>query len=116
MREDPVRAPPEPTRCDDAREREGDKNESGGEVVRLVGPHLEGREHVEQEARVVEPVRIETAAVRHLPRARDDVGLVGVQERKRQPVLDPDQADPGCPCEQGDEGEPRAAPAGFAGH
>ena len=74
------------------RRRRRDDHEPGGQVRRLVLPRLERREHVEEQRRVVEPVRVEPAAVDHPPRARDDVLLVRVEQAaERQAVLDPDQ-------------------------
>ena len=73
-------------------------------------PRLERCEPVEHERRVVEPVRVEPAAVDELPRARDDALLVRVQQvPERQPVLEPRDPEAERDSEDGREGhlEPR---------
>ena len=87
-----VRGAAEPPRGGDPADADRGDDQARGQVRRLVLPGLERGEHVEEQARVVEPVRVEAAAVHHPPRARDDVLLVGVEQvAERQAVLDPDQ-------------------------
>ena len=106
----PVGLPPEPPGSRDSRCSERNHDDAGGEVRRLVVPGLERSEDVHDERRVVEPTGIGAAPVRHRPGARDDVPLVGVQERERQAVPDAHQPQRDRAGEQGNEGEPRAAP------
>src|SRR5690242_6259618 len=78
-----MRAPAEPPRRGDRAQREHDHDDPGSEVRRVRLPRLERRDHVHQQRRVVEPVRVEPAAVRHVPGARDDAHLVRAEERER---------------------------------
>ncbi len=109
-----VGLPPEPPGGRDSRSSERNHDDTGREVRRLVVPGLERGEDVHDERRVVEPTRIGPGAVRHRPGTRDDVPLVGVQERERQAVADAHQAQRNRTGEQGDEREPRAAPPALA--
>ena len=88
----PYAAPAEPPRGGDRADAERSDDEPRRQVRGPALPRLERREHVEQQRRVVEPVRVEPAAVHHPPRARDDALLVGVEQpAERQAVLDPDE-------------------------
>ena len=101
---------PQPPGGRDAADAEGRDHEPGGQVRRAVLPRLEGGEDVEKQRGVVEPVRVEPAAVDDLPRPRDDVLLVGVEQiAERQAVLDPDQ--PQGRRERQDRGEERKRPS-----
>ena len=99
----PVGALSQPPRRRDRAHREHDHRQARREVRRLVLPRLKRRQQVQDEAREVEAVRVEAPAVNHRPGSRDDVLLVGVQERKREPVLDPGEAQ--CAGERQDGGE-----------
>ena len=77
-------------------------------------PRLERREQVHQQRRVVEPVRVETAAVHHLPRARDDALLVRAEQREGQAVADADQTQRCRAGEDRGEGDARPAPEDVA--
>ena len=109
-RDRPVRRASQPPRGRDSPERNRDQDDPCGQVRGLVLPRLERREQVHDEGRIVEPVRVEPAAVRHRPGARDDVPLVGVQERKRKAVPDADEPERSGQHEQRRERDPRAAP------
>ena len=109
-----VGLPAEPPGGRDPRRSERNRDHTGGEVRRLVVPGLERGEDVHDERRVVEPTRIGAAAVRHRPGAWDEVPLVRIQERKRQAVADAHQAQHSRTDEQGDKGEPWAAPPALA--
>jgi len=92
----PVREPPQPPRRADAGDAEAAGDDARGQVRRRVVPRLERRLHVHDERRPLEPARIRPAAVRHPPRARDDVQLVRVEQpAERQPVPEPDEPQDG---------------------
>ena len=88
-----VRALPEPPGRRNAAERDHDHRQPRGEVGRLTLPGLERRQQVHDEAWVVEPMRVEAAAVHHRPCARNHVALVGVQEGEREAVADANEAE-----------------------
>ena len=81
-REASVRRPAEPPGRCDARDADDHGDDPRRSVRRCVGQHLRGREHQEQQARIVVPAGVETSAVDELPRPRHDVRLVGVEERQ----------------------------------
>src|SRR5439155_1648122 len=85
-----ISAAAEPPRGGARSEREDEDDEARCQVRRSALPRLERREEVHQKRGVVEPVRIETASVDHVPGPRDDALLVGTEERERAPVCDPD--------------------------
>ena len=93
-------------RADGEHEHDGAR----GQVGRMRLPGLERGDHVHQQRRVVEPVRIETAAVGHVPRPRDDALLVGAEEGERVRVGDADDAERRRDREDRGEGELRPAP------
>ena len=67
---------------------------------------------VHEQRRIVEPVRISSATVHQLPRARHDRLLVRVEEvAERQSVLDPDEAQRSSAGEDRGEGGGRARPS-----
>ena len=102
-----------PRRGDRAQAKHEDHDARRQERGRAL-PGLERREQVQHERRVVEPVRIETAAVHHLPRARHDRLLVRIEQgAEREAVLDADGAQ-GC-CRGKDHPEDREAGAGRGG-
>ncbi len=84
-REPTVRHPAEPPGSGDADETDDDGNDAGRTVRRLVEADLRRAQDEEEEARIVVPPRVEAAAVDELPGARDEVLLVRVEERQRQP-------------------------------
>ncbi len=108
-----VGAPPEPPGSGYSSERERDDRHARREIGRLGLPRLEGREEVHGQRRIVEPVRVEPASVAHRPGARDDVPLVGVQEREREAVPDPDEPDRSRERQQSRQRDPRPAPPVF---
>ena len=81
---------PEPPGRGDARDADEDRDDPGGAVRGFVEAELGRREDEEQQARIVVPAGVEPAAVDELPRARDEVLLVGVEERQRETELRPD--------------------------
>jgi hypothetical protein len=103
----------EPPGRRDSRDGERDDHEPGDQVGRFIGPRLEGGQDVHEQRRVVEPTWVEPTAVAHLPGTRDDALLVGVEDWQGQAVPDAHEPDRGRTGEQGGEGEPGAAPAGF---
>ena len=110
-RDDAVRGRPEPPRRGDAAERERDDHDPARKVRGCGLPRLERRDGVRDERRPVEEVRIQTAAVAHPPCARDDVLLVGVEQRAvRQAVLDPDEPQRSRARDDRSESRARASP------
>ena len=104
-----VRAAAEPPRCADPAEPERDGDEAGSEERRAAEQRLHGREHGHQQGRVVVPAGIEVP-VPHAPRARNDVGLVRIQNRERQPVAHADESERGGEHEDRREGDPASRP------
>src|SRR5439155_24977013 len=109
-----ISAAAEPPRGGARSEREDEDDEARCQVRRSALPRLERREEVHQKRGVVEPVRIETASVDHVPGPRDDALLVGTEERERAPVCDPDNPKRGRPGEDHREGGPRTTQRALA--
>ena len=100
-----VRAATEPPRRADPAEPERDGDEPGREERRAAEQRLHRREHGHQQGRVVVPAGIEVP-VPHAPGARNDVGLVRIQDGERQPVAHADESERGGEHEDRREGDP----------
>ena len=106
----PVRALPKPPRGSDPTQGEHDHGQTRRKVGGLVLPSLERRQKIHKEARMVEPLGVEAAAVHHRPGSRDDVALVRAQEQRRAHVLDPREPEHTGKRQDCDESDRRASP------